>query len=285
MSESKTEQKSIINSDFTVVYDQNKHKSILYIGMKIIVEDTVHNNVSATILEIKENNIYITYNCWGDKWDEWIKTTCSCTTCDIRLLSVSINIGLDDSENLSFIFDQLWSNNEKCKITSNYSLVCGSKTIYSTKQLLADNFELFGKYFNLIDEEEANTNAYKMKNIQSPEIILMITLYIRNKWKQSLIIREVSDVADILNLFSFYQCTLNKLVFKDSILKFVTKQNLCEILEIVGDFIEKEPIMCGWIMTKISSRGLIDYSNKKVTNILKKTNLIFIIAECLQKTV
>ena len=263
-----TEHKSNLIEDF-IRYDQTKHKSTLYIGMKIIAKDTINKHCPATILEIKENNIHISYNGWANKWNEWIKITCnSQDTNEVRIISIPRNIYSTNDEVIPRIFDELWDDNKKYKITSDYSLICGPKTIYTTKQHLADNFELFNKYFNLTDKEEKNDNVYKMKNIQNPDIVLMIMLYTRNKWKQSLFLCCNSDIADILNLFSFYQCSLNKLLFKDIILKLVTKENLCEILDSIYPFIRTEPMMCNWILKKIAFQGLIDYSDHKIIKIL-----------------
>ena len=50
----------------------NYSKRRMVVGQWIDVKDTIDQWLEATILEIKDDQIYVHYNGWAPRWDEWI---------------------------------------------------------------------------------------------------------------------------------------------------------------------------------------------------------------------
>jgi hypothetical protein len=51
-------------------FDFSKRK--LCIGQWVDVKDTIDQWLEAQVIDVKENKVYIHYNGWGTRWDEWI---------------------------------------------------------------------------------------------------------------------------------------------------------------------------------------------------------------------
>ena len=50
-------------------------KRKFFVGQWLDVKDTVNQWLEATILRISDTRLYITYNGWPSRWDEWIEHT------------------------------------------------------------------------------------------------------------------------------------------------------------------------------------------------------------------
>ena len=62
--ETKTEEDKIESFQFS--------KRKLIVGEWVDVKDTIDQWLEAQVIDIKENKVYIHYNGWGTRWDEWI---------------------------------------------------------------------------------------------------------------------------------------------------------------------------------------------------------------------
>ena len=51
-------------------YDFSKRK--LVIGQWIDVKDTIDQWLEAEVINVNESQVYVHYNGWGRRWDEWI---------------------------------------------------------------------------------------------------------------------------------------------------------------------------------------------------------------------
>lgn len=52
-------------------YDFSKRKLVK--GQWIDVKDTINQWLEAQVIDVKEDKVYIHYNGWGTRWDEWIE--------------------------------------------------------------------------------------------------------------------------------------------------------------------------------------------------------------------
>jgi hypothetical protein len=67
------------NVNLTNSYNDNKTIELfnfknrkLYKGQWVDVKDTIDQWLEAQIIDVKDNKVYIHYNGWGTRWDEWI---------------------------------------------------------------------------------------------------------------------------------------------------------------------------------------------------------------------
>jgi hypothetical protein len=56
--------KTISSYDFT--------KSKYEVGQWVDVKDTIDQWLEAQVIQVRNNQVYVHYNGWGTRWDEWI---------------------------------------------------------------------------------------------------------------------------------------------------------------------------------------------------------------------
>jgi hypothetical protein len=70
------------NIDLETLSEKNEDQKIesfqfpkrkLIVGQWVDVKDTIDQWLEAQVIDIKENKVYIHYNGWGTRWDEWIE--------------------------------------------------------------------------------------------------------------------------------------------------------------------------------------------------------------------
>jgi hypothetical protein len=52
-------------------FDFNKSK--YEVGQWVDVKDTIDQWLEAQIIQVRNNMVYVHYNGWGTRWDEWIE--------------------------------------------------------------------------------------------------------------------------------------------------------------------------------------------------------------------
>lgn len=62
--------KTVEDTDHPPGFDFSKRK--LVTGQWIDVKDTIDQWLEAEVINVHENQVYVHYNGWGRRWDEWI---------------------------------------------------------------------------------------------------------------------------------------------------------------------------------------------------------------------
>lgn len=70
MCKKKYDYEDINNSKTVSSYNLNQSK--YEIGQWVDVKDTIDQWLEAQIINISNNQAYVHYNGWGNRWDEWI---------------------------------------------------------------------------------------------------------------------------------------------------------------------------------------------------------------------
>ena len=55
-----------------IITSYNLQLSKYEIGQWVDVKDTIDQWLEAQIINIQNNQVYVHYNGWGNRWDEWI---------------------------------------------------------------------------------------------------------------------------------------------------------------------------------------------------------------------
>lgn len=69
-SESQSDSKEKSNSYSINLFNFKKRK--LFKGQWIDVKDTIEQWLEAQVIDVKDNRVYVHYNGWGTRWDEWL---------------------------------------------------------------------------------------------------------------------------------------------------------------------------------------------------------------------
>jgi hypothetical protein len=64
------EEQSVMQSRAITSYDFGKSK--YEVGQWIDVKDTIDQWLEAQVIQVRNNQVYVHYNGWGTRWDEWI---------------------------------------------------------------------------------------------------------------------------------------------------------------------------------------------------------------------
>jgi hypothetical protein len=64
------EERSVMQSRTINAYDFTKSK--YEVGQWVDVKDTIDQWLEAQVIQIRNNQVYVHYNGWGTRWDEWI---------------------------------------------------------------------------------------------------------------------------------------------------------------------------------------------------------------------
>ena len=67
----KFDEQKIIENKVVTGYDFNKIK--YEVGQWVDVKDTIDQWLEGQILQVRDNYVYVHYNGWGTRWDEWIE--------------------------------------------------------------------------------------------------------------------------------------------------------------------------------------------------------------------
>ena len=59
------------NNSPTEIFDIKDRKFIK--GQWVDVKDTIDQWLEAQVIDVQEDKVYIHYNGWGNRWDEWIE--------------------------------------------------------------------------------------------------------------------------------------------------------------------------------------------------------------------
>lgn len=69
-SQSQSDSKEMSNSYSINLFNFKKRK--LFKGQWIDVKDTIEQWLEAQVIDVKDNRVYVHYNGWGTRWDEWL---------------------------------------------------------------------------------------------------------------------------------------------------------------------------------------------------------------------
>lgn len=79
----------------------HEHVEYLSRGLQIYVSDVTNKWYQSTILEIKEDEIFIHYNGWGDRWDQWIPIDSHRLRIDARIMTLPMELTSTNTTNMS----------------------------------------------------------------------------------------------------------------------------------------------------------------------------------------
>jgi len=71
----KFDEQHVISTKTITPFDFTKSK--FEVGQWIDVKDTIDQWLEAQVIQIRNNQIYVHYNGWGTRWDEWIEMNSS----------------------------------------------------------------------------------------------------------------------------------------------------------------------------------------------------------------
>lgn len=67
----KFDEQQVISTKTITPFDFTKSK--YEIGQWVDVKDTIDQWLEAQIIQVRNNQVYVHYNGWGTRWDEWIE--------------------------------------------------------------------------------------------------------------------------------------------------------------------------------------------------------------------
>jgi len=170
-------------------FDFTKRK--LCLGQWIDVKDTIDQWLEAQVIDLKDDKVYVHYNGWGTRWDEWIEMksdrimpfryytkqrTFSNYNCAFPNVKPDANVNIyntnDNSENQFYdIFSDIGNSFDSCKMLF--------EKIQENREYLKNN-EI---------KENENDKDYKMleeENKLEEEIIMKENNNIKNKDKDAI---------------------------------------------------------------------------------------------------